>query len=787
MSKKKRGAQAATGKPTTSITNKNNTKKYDAFEEVLRRYAHRAAMADLLQLERGGLAWYRFLEATGTTCRDNAMQFSQKSFASNQDSAITKLDMNCPLIRGMIDMCGQQVVGLLSKGGIHEGMIQSLQTYGRPLPKKYQALAEHEMRVAHMNRDYEQAKGKATFRNTSNSVRKQTNLHTTKTDWASLTKIAIKDLLLYDGHEGNYIEGKLLVDPFTPMVGTTTILEDSNGDVILMALYNFLPDGLHGPESNPVASAKIPKGCTIRIVEPFQKVFRDGSRGIRVDNPNDISVISEAGDGRVFDEESFLSRAKMAGNGLVQKKMYSAASDTYMNGIRKADLVPTLLSNRSQAYAMLGDWGLSLADAAASLTMRPSNKKTWSRYKKAFEMISDDESEENNKENYTHRMRNVLFALEHDEKAPESLGKDAFDLKSKGNTAFKEKQYKQAASLYTSAILSCGETSRALLANYALCCLHSGANLDAVAASAASIRIRTEAKAIARLARGLLILGEPELCGELLESNLAGIIKEGTDVFAEKCELLQSVSFVLEALQLDEVYYNHPSVVLQKYIPRWIGGIETFDAGIKGRGVKAKQDVKAGQILLIEPPLALAETEGLKGKRNDTVVSMDKSDVKDPSQAYLRQAIILRSQQESVLSRIVDCLSDGVNKRPVTSVEDLIPRLGSCQLLLPSHYEYMPGDKLELTADRVDAIVSVNSHGTGGGMEAGDRFSSSTSTGLFAATSMFNHSARPNCDHRSVGGCHVTFAARKIKASEELTVSYHSDEDAVRRHWGITS
>ena len=113
---------------------------------------------------------------------------------------------------------------------------------------------------------------------TSSSVRKGVSLHKGKIDLSNLTKMSIKDLTVYNSHDGKYIEGKLLVEPFTPFVGTTTILEDSNGDVILVALYNFLPDGLQGRESDPVANAKNPKGCIVCIAEPFQKVFQDGSR-----------------------------------------------------------------------------------------------------------------------------------------------------------------------------------------------------------------------------------------------------------------------------------------------------------------------------------------------------------------------------------------------------------------------------------------------------------------------------------------------------------------------------
>ena len=214
-----------------------------------------------------------------------------------------------------------------------------------------------------------------------------------------------------------------------------------NGDVILVALYNFLPDGLYGRESDPVANAKIPKECIVRIAEPFQKVFQDGSRGIRIDNPNDITVISSGIKATLIDEEKILISAKNTGNGLVQKKMYNAASEAYINGIRKAELVPTLLSNRSQAYAMMNDWEHSLADAAASLTMRPDNEKSWARYRKALEIVEDrtglifhGEGES------TPIIRNVLRAW-NNEQANESAtrGKDALALKTEGNSAFKMK------------------------------------------------------------------------------------------------------------------------------------------------------------------------------------------------------------------------------------------------------------------------------------------------------------------------------------------------------------
>ena len=583
------------------------------------------------------------------------------------------------------------------------------------------------------------------------------------------------------------------MEPFTPRVGTTTIMEDSNGDVVLIALYNFLPDGLYGRDSIPLASTKLPPGASVRIAGPFLKIFQDGSRGIRIDNPNDISVISSgkcntSPTTSPMDENRLLLSAKNSGNALVQKKMYNAASEAYIAGIRQASLIPTLLSNRSQSYAMMNEWEKSLADAAASLIIQPGNAKSWARYNRALENLSEQ------KNNNRRGMVSSLLHMESDKQAIESAtnGKDASALKDEGNVAFKNKLYDKAAELYTSALMMHGETSRALLSNWALCCIRNSASLDALSASFASLRIRSEAKAVTRLAKSLLCLGETELCQTVLTCVLSEEVLNGSEVgINEKNELLESVKFSLEHIiqckggDVSGGCPLLPEIISQKHLPAWIGPIESFHAGAnKGRGVRAIKDIKAGQVLLIEPPLAMSETDS----KSECLFTIDSS-IKDPSQVYLRQAIILRSQRECLLSQIVDCLSDGVNKRGVTPLQDLIPNLASCKLLLPTHYEYMTGDaKIELTADRVDAIVNVNSFGEDGKDRDGNivnNMMSRVSTRLVPATSLFNHSKCPACYWSWNGGCSIIFAVKDVKAGEELTICYHPDDKKIRSFWGI--
>ena len=72
-------------------------------------------------------------------------------------------------------------------------------------------------------------------------------------------------------------------------VGISTILEDAAGDHIQLGLYNQLPGGAVGPRSVKLAQRHFPKGAHVRIAEPFLKIFRDGKRGVRVDDPRVLS------------------------------------------------------------------------------------------------------------------------------------------------------------------------------------------------------------------------------------------------------------------------------------------------------------------------------------------------------------------------------------------------------------------------------------------------------------------------------------------------------------------
>lgn len=188
----------------------------------------------------------------------------------------------------------------------------------------------------------------------------------------------------------------------------------------------------------------------------------------------------------------------------------------------------------------------------------------------------------------------------------------------------------------------------------------------------------------------------------------------------------------------------------------------------------------------MEPPIASAETGGDGYGTKDLMMSIGSKKVRQSDAEYLRNEIILRSQREGVLSKIVDCLYDGTNKRPVTPMEQLIPNIALCPILLPSHHEYLSEGKIQLTAERVQAIHDTNAHGTGGlsvkSIEKG------LTSSLYPALSMFNHSSSPTCvfDEKVDDYAAIVMVTR-VKAGGELTMRYHLDEDVARRAWGIST
>lgn len=196
--------------------------------------------------------------------------------------------------------------------------------------------------------------------------------------WKSLRSISATGLPLFQVATGRVLEGKLIVDPVVS-VGITTILADDWGSIVQLGLYNALPGGASGGAAWGLATKKFSKGTRLRIAEPYLKIFRDGNRGVRVDDPADLG----------FDSDDMgqagLSKTKEEGNALFAENHFHAASGAYWSGLKagSGDVV-VLLSNRAQALLKQERWTPALQDAAAAVLLDPAHKKSWLRYEAAL-------------------------------------------------------------------------------------------------------------------------------------------------------------------------------------------------------------------------------------------------------------------------------------------------------------------------------------------------------------------------------------------------------------------
>eukprot|EP00971_Amphidinium_carterae_P025368 500714-Amphidinium_carterae.1 len=113
--------------------------------------------------------------------------------------------------------------------------------------------------------------------------------------WKALRPIGVEDLKLSQVSTGCVLSGRFVVDP-VPMIGVTTLLEDSKGSLVQLGLYNMLPGAPTvrptGKKALLMAEERFPKGTKLSIAEPFFKIFLDGNRGVRVDDPSDVRVES---------------------------------------------------------------------------------------------------------------------------------------------------------------------------------------------------------------------------------------------------------------------------------------------------------------------------------------------------------------------------------------------------------------------------------------------------------------------------------------------------------------
>ena len=155
------------------------------------------------------------------------------------------------------------------------------------------------------------------------------------------------------------------------MLAVQNAIEDVNGDVDRLALYNCDP--------NLKPQQLLPKGTVFAIKEPFYKGTADGGYSIRIDHPSDLvqfqptdASIPSSLAPRIVSLDTSATDWKKDGNAAYVKKEYLTALQMYTCGIetcedKDAMLKFDLFRNRSIVNLSLKRYEAAEADARASI------------------------------------------------------------------------------------------------------------------------------------------------------------------------------------------------------------------------------------------------------------------------------------------------------------------------------------------------------------------------------------------------------------------------------------
>ncbi|KAL1856241.1 hypothetical protein Plec18170_004110 [Paecilomyces lecythidis] len=168
-----------------------------------------------------------------------------------------------------------------------------------------------------------------------------------------LKKVMFSDLLIETHHRGSYVLLKQIT-PTNTMTGVTTIVEDQEGDVMYLQLFN---------QDERTAEELLQIGALLIVKEPYLQLMSDGNHGLRVDHLSDVLYL-DADDEQGQEEKSNSALFwKEKGDELFREGKYIRAIEYYTKSLNcdptdddaraiKMDLALALMKTEEYDYAL---------------------------------------------------------------------------------------------------------------------------------------------------------------------------------------------------------------------------------------------------------------------------------------------------------------------------------------------------------------------------------------------------------------------------------------------------
>lgn len=175
--------------------------------------------------------------------------------------------------------------------GMHTGTpsVQPVEVTGVPLPGVGWQLSRENAIAAHMAlvHDIERGTRRRDYVDNGSSGLGEAPMRGVPPPLESLRRVVVSELRLDEAMRGCALHGQLIVPPAL-CAGIYTLLEDSDGKLVKLALFNALPGGGSVLEREAAAGRLLPKKLRAAVREPFFKFFADGTYGVRVDGPDNL-------------------------------------------------------------------------------------------------------------------------------------------------------------------------------------------------------------------------------------------------------------------------------------------------------------------------------------------------------------------------------------------------------------------------------------------------------------------------------------------------------------------
>jgi tetratricopeptide (TPR) repeat protein len=135
--------------------------------------------------------------------------------------------------------------------------------------------------------------------------------------------ITVKEMTMGTTYKDKYIKFEIVTD-LTMMTSIMFLGKDDNGDLVLIAIYNF--ENHYGTKDYKRLSYIFQKGKYILVLEPFYKMFGSGEDGIRIEDPNEIII---------FDDKEWVNKFLKAENKEESFKLFHDDDDKNYDDLYK--------------------------------------------------------------------------------------------------------------------------------------------------------------------------------------------------------------------------------------------------------------------------------------------------------------------------------------------------------------------------------------------------------------------------------------------------------------------